>query len=68
MTYPVCPHCGQGMIRTHERDDNGKWRVVWLCACQPDPEIVAQMEKKIATLQGAGTKTTIVRRQQWVRS
>lgn len=68
MNYPVCPHCGQGMIRTHEKDEENGWRVVWLCACQPDPEIVERMEHKIQALQGAGTKITITRRKQWVRS
>lgn len=66
--WPTCPHCSQSMIRTHERDDVEGWRVTWLCACEPDPGIVEQMEKKIATLQDAGTKTTIIRRQQWVTS
>jgi hypothetical protein len=67
MNYPVCPYCCQSMIRNHERDGTG-WRVVWECACQPDPEIVEQMERKIEALERTGTKITLERSKQWVRS
>ena len=64
--YPTCPYCNQSMVRAHEKDDQGSgWRVVWLCACEPDPQVVARNEKRIQFLHDAGTKITIRRTEQW---
>lgn len=36
---PVCPDCGNVMVKTHYRDaDDGEWRVCWTCECKPRAE------------------------------
>lgn len=46
---PVCPFCRYEMVRAHLQDaDEGDWRVVWLCGCEPDGDI----EERAAEMRG----------------
>ena len=41
---PVCPICGEVMVRAHEQNEEGDWGVRWLCSCLPDPEMVKEVQ------------------------
>ncbi len=30
---PVCPECGEEMVRAHIDMEDGEWMIVWLCSC-----------------------------------
>jgi len=40
---PICPDCGETMVKAYEQNEDGEWGVRWLCGCRPSPEKIAQL-------------------------
>ena len=35
---PICPYCGEVMVKGRIEMEDGEWLVVWLCGCVAEDE------------------------------